>query len=56
MYQLTLIIEPKDGPTAAGVAPGLPAGAELCEHLTELLGKGTERHQLLGYKVTEVTT
>ena len=31
------------------MAPGLPSGAELCQQLTELLAKGTGRHQLLGW-------
>jgi hypothetical protein len=56
MYQLTLVVAPKENVTAAGVLPHLPAGADLCAQLTELLAKATERHQLLGWRVTEVTT
>lgn len=56
MHPVMLVIEPKEGITKAGVAPATPGGAELCATLTELLAKATERHQLLGWKVTEVTT
>jgi len=52
---LVLVIEPKDGPTATGQRPELPSLAELVEALGPLLVKGTERHSLLGYQVTEVT-
>lgn len=56
MHPVMLVIEPKEGITAAGVAPVMPAMSELCEQLTELLAKGTGRHQLLGWRVREVTT
>lgn len=56
MHPVMLVIEPKEGITAAGVAPGPPAMSELCERLTELLAKGTDRHQLIGWRVREVTT
>lgn len=55
MHRVMLVIEPKEGITRAGVAPVMPAMSELCEQLTELLARVTERHQLLGWKVTEVT-
>lgn len=54
-YDLTLVIVPKEGATPAGVAPALPSLDELCGHLAPLLARGTERHQLLGFTVTEVT-
>ena len=54
-FPLVLVIEPKDGATASGQRPELPSLAELIEHLGPLLVKGTERHALLGYQVTEVT-
>ena len=53
---LVLVIEPKDGTTPAGQAPGLPSCAQLCDELAPLLARATERHALLGYRVTEVTT
>ena len=56
MHPVMLVIEPKEGITRAGVAPGTPSGAELCEQLTELLATATGRHQLLGWTVREVTT
>jgi hypothetical protein len=46
---------PKEGATPAGVAPALPSLDELCTQLAPLLSRGTERHQLLGFTVTEVT-
>lgn len=54
-YDLTLVIVPKEGATPAGVAPALPSLDELCTQLAPLLSRGTERHQLLGFTVTEVT-
>lgn len=56
MHRVMLVIEPKDGITAAGVSPAVPGLGDLCEQLTELLAKATDRHALLGYRVTEVTT
>jgi len=53
--EVQLVIEPKDGTTPAGQRPGLPSLAELIEALGPLLVKGTGRHALLGYQVTEVT-
>jgi hypothetical protein len=54
-FVLVLGIEPKQGATPAGVAPALPSLDELCTQLAPLLSRGTERHQLLGFTVTEVT-
>lgn len=54
-FDVQLVVAPKDGATASGQRPELPSLAELIEHLGPLLVKGTERHSLLGYQVTEVT-
>jgi hypothetical protein len=54
-FVLAVTVVPKQGATPAGVAPGLPSLDELCTQLAPLLSRGTERHQLLGFTVTEVT-
>lgn len=54
-FVVQLTVEPKQGATAAGVAPCLCSLDELCTQLAPLLARGTERHALLGFTVTEVT-
>jgi hypothetical protein len=54
-FILAVTVVPKQGVTLAGVTPALPSLDELCTQLAPLLSRGTERHQLLGFTVTEVT-
>jgi len=54
-FVLAVTVVPKQGTTPAGVVPALPSLDELCTQLAPLLARGTERHQLLGFTVTEVT-